>query len=137
LIILGDGEERQSLQKLIDSLKIRESIDMPGFVLNPYAFMKKASVFVLSSRWEGLPNALIQAMACGAPVVSTDCRSGPAEILDGGKYGRLVPVGDVEALADAIETTLKGDRRRPPASWLEQFSAGRVVRDYLKVLDLE
>jgi glycosyltransferase involved in cell wall biosynthesis len=98
--------------------------------------MSKASVFVLSSMWEGLPGALIEAIACGAPVVSTDCQSGPREILDGGKYGHLVPVGDAQALADAIVASLNGDHRKPPAEWLEQFKSEPVVKEYLMTLGL-
>ncbi len=85
---------------------------MPGFVDNPYAFMARAAVFVLSSTYEGLPGVLIEALACGCPVVSTDCPSGPREILDQGRFGPLVPVGDDAALAAAIEDVLD---HPPPA----------------------
>jgi glycosyltransferase involved in cell wall biosynthesis len=82
-------------------------VALPGFVKNPYKYMKRAAVFVLSSRWEGFGMVLVEAMALGTPVVSTDCPSGPAEILKGGKWGRLVPVGNVDALAQAILRTLE------------------------------
>ena len=90
----------------VDELGLTRDVDMPGFVDNPFAYMANASVFVLSSAWEGLPGVLIQALACGCPVVSTDCPSGPSEILEAGRYGELVPVGDAAALAAAIARTL-------------------------------
>jgi glycosyltransferase involved in cell wall biosynthesis len=136
LLILGEGEERLALEELIRSLGIAGEIDLPGYSENPFAYMSKAAVYVSSSRWEGLPNGLIQALACGCPVVSTDCPSGPVEILDGGKFGTLVPVGDVEGLADAIERVLRGEKQAVPAYWLEQFEAGRVARQYLDVMGL-
>lgn len=106
LIILGDGPERERLTALAGTLRIAEFVDMPGFQRNPYAYMARAQVFVLSSRSEGMPNVLIEAMACGTPVVSTDCPHGPREILADGKWGRLVPVGDPKAMAAAILRTL-------------------------------
>jgi glycosyltransferase involved in cell wall biosynthesis len=102
LLILGSGPERTSLIGLADELDLGDRVEFHGFVENPYAFMARASLFVLSSAWEGSPNVLVEAMACGCPVVSTDCPSGPAEILDDGRYGKLVPVGDCEALSRAI-----------------------------------
>lgn len=107
LAILGDGELRADLEKLIQDLGIVEDVWLGGFVDNPYAYMSKATALVLSSRSEGLPNVLIEAMACGCPIVSTDCLSGPREILEGGKYGRLVPVGDAESMADAMLQVLR------------------------------
>jgi glycosyltransferase involved in cell wall biosynthesis len=136
LIILGDGEERPALEALIRSCGLQDMIDLPGVDINPFAFMKKASVFVLSSKWEGLPGVLIQAMACGCPVVSTDCLSGPAEILKDGEYGYLVPVGDVEAVAGAMDAILRGDVRRPPQSWLEQFTTAAVIPQYRAVFGI-
>jgi len=81
---------------------------MPGFMANPYSWMKKSAVFVLSSKFEGLPTVLIEAMQCGVPVISADCPSGPAEILEHGQWGRLFVPGDVDALASAIEDALDG-----------------------------
>lgn len=109
LLILGEGQERAALEGLARDLDLTPYVSMPGFVQNPYAFMARASLFVLSSRREGLPGVLIQAMACGCPVVSTDCKSGPDEVLEGGTYGMLVPVGDDAAMAAAMLTTLAGD----------------------------
>jgi glycosyltransferase involved in cell wall biosynthesis len=137
LIILGEGEMRPVLEDLISTLGVRNDVSLPGFVPSPYPYMSRASVFVMSSMWEGLPGVLIEAMACGAPVVSTDCPSGPSEILDGGRYGHLVPVGNPQALADAIESSLRGDQRKPPAKWLEQFSTQVVINQYLELMSMK
>ena len=106
LVILGVGPERENLLELADCLKVSHHVDLPGFEINPFAYMSKSRVFVLSSKYEGFPNVLVQSMACGTPVVSTDCRSGPREILEDGKWGHLVPVGDWQAMAAAILDTL-------------------------------
>ena len=138
LLILGDGEDRSLLEQLIKDLGISEDVSLPGFTDNPYAFMKRAAVFVLSSIYEGLPNVLLEALACGCPVVATDCPTGPREILDNGRYGRLVPVGDHEALAKAILETL--DNPDFPANREEriqralEFSLDAAVEKYLQVL---
>jgi glycosyltransferase involved in cell wall biosynthesis len=135
LLILGEGEGRAELESIVHSSGLADMVSLPGYVINPFPYMKNASLFVLSSRWEGLPNALIQALACGCPVVSTNCPTGPMEILQGGKYGHLVPVGDVEALAQAILQSLRGDHRRAPADWLDQFKVEPVVQQYLNIIN--
>jgi glycosyltransferase involved in cell wall biosynthesis len=106
LIILGEGPNKNSLLDLATDLNIRNRISFPGFVDNPYAYMSKADVFVLSSAWEGFGNVIVEAMGCGTPVVCTDCPGGPSEILNNGEYGPLVPVGDEEAMATAIHNVL-------------------------------
>ena len=106
LIILGEGRWRQRLENMIRKMGIEATVSLPGWVSNPYAFMSRASVFVLSSKFEGLGNVLIEAMACGCPCVSTNCPSGPAEILDDGRFGPLVPVGSESELAAAMEHVL-------------------------------
>jgi len=100
--------------------------------------MKRAALLVLSSRWEGFGNVLVEAMACGTPVISTDCPSGPAEILEGGKWGRLVPMGDDAALAQAVLTTLAEPRQLQAAQqrMRERFGLEAVVEQYLDVLGL-
>jgi glycosyltransferase involved in cell wall biosynthesis len=138
LLLLGrakNGKKRRRLTDLIDSLGVTADVQLAGYVDNPLAYMKRAAVLVLSSAWEGLPGVLIEALACGCPIVSTDCPSGPSEILDGGKYGRLVPIGDDAAMAAAINATLDA----PPArdalrARAEDFSADRAIDRYLAVL---
>jgi glycosyltransferase involved in cell wall biosynthesis len=107
LMILGEGAERDRLESLIAELGITDDVYLPGFVDDPYAYMKQAAMLVLSSAWEGFGNVLVEAMAVGTPVVSTRCDSGPAEILGDGQYGPLVPVGDVNAMAAAMAQTLQ------------------------------
>ena len=106
LVILGEGEERARIERLVKILGIEADVYLPGFVENPFAWMARVSVFVLASAWEGLSNVLLEALACGCTVVSTDCPSGPREILADGKFGYLVPVGNDAALADAILAAL-------------------------------
>ena len=106
LVILGEGELRGKLTALIKKLALVNAVDLAGFTANPYAYMKRASAFVLSSRWEGLPTVLVEAMACGCPVIATDCPSGPREILANGKFGTLVPINDAEKLASAMLVVL-------------------------------
>ena len=112
LIVLGTGPLLPQLRSRADELGIGERVEFSGFVENPYAFLARADLFVLSSRHEGLANVLIEAMACGCPVVSTDCPFGPDEILEGGRWGELVPVGDPDALASAMSRALDEPRRR-------------------------
>ncbi len=134
LVILGWGPDRPKLEALIKSLGLEADVDLPGYVDNPYAYMARASVFILSSAWEGLGNVLIEAMAVGTPVVSTNCESGPAEILAGGKYGYLTPVGDSAALADAILQVLNGQPKPIDSMWLNQFSSESAAQKYLDFL---
>ena len=135
LVILGEGGLRHTLEKQLRELGIEADVELHGFVDNPFAWMSRASLFVLSSAWEGSPGVLVEAMACGCPVVSTDCPSGPDEILDGGRYGRLVPVGDAAALTEAIAATLDAtiDREALRAR-AREFDVDRAIERYLDVL---
>lgn len=134
LVIVGSGPDRQQLETLIDQLGLREHVALLGYVQNPFKYMSRASVFVLSSIWEGLGNVLIEAMAAGVPIVATNCRSGPAEILDGGKYGWLTPVGDSTAIAEAIAQVLSGQTKTIDPLWLDQFRLETVTQKYIEIL---
>ncbi len=138
LIILGEGPLRNVLTSKANILGINEYLDMPGFVSNPFAYLSKASVFVLCSKVEGLPNVLIEALACGTPIVSTDCRSGPREILDNGKYGYLVPEGNVLALTERIIDCLSGNTivfdRNTLLEHLNKFSLDKVINLYISLI---
>jgi glycosyltransferase involved in cell wall biosynthesis len=134
---LGEGPERKTLEAEIARLGLDSEVALPGFFQNPFSFMKRARTFVLSSEYEGLPNVLIQAMAFGTPVVATDCNCGPAEILAGGAFGELVPVGDVEAMAQALGRSLSlGASEEARLSVLERYSAERVTTEYLRLAGL-
>lgn len=109
LIILGEGEERKNLLALANELGVGEKMEIVPFRTNPYPFYKNADLFVLTSDWEGFGNVLVEAMACGTPVISTDCPGGPRTILDNGRFGALVPVGDVDALVRAIVTLVDSE----------------------------
>lgn len=135
LMILGEGRERPALEALVDELGMGECVRLPGFAANPYAYMSRAAVLVLSSRWEGSPNVLVEAMACGTPVVATDCPSGPAELLDGGRLGPLVDVGDASGMAAAIHQVL--DAPVDPAVLkrrADMFTISHAADAYLRVL---
>jgi glycosyltransferase involved in cell wall biosynthesis len=134
LCILGEGPLRESLQAEIERLGLVNQIVLPGFVDNPFAVMRQANLFVLSSGFEGFGNVLVEAMACGTPIVSTACPSGPVEILENGKWGRLVPVGDIDALAAAMAATLDENKHPDVATRAGEFSVDRAVDGYLKVM---
>ena len=135
LIVLGEGRQRRKIERLVRDMGLQDIVALPGWIANPFAYMARASVFVLSSRLEGLGNVLVEALACGCPCVSTDCPSGPAEILDQGRVGPLVPVGDHAALADAISWTL--DNPPHPESLrarAEMFSFDKAIDCYERIL---
>ena len=136
LLLLGEGEQRPQLLALARELGLEADVQLPGFVENAAAYMARASVFVLSSAWEGFSNALVEALACGCPVVSTDCPSGPAEILRQGALGPLVPVGDDAAMADAILGVLEAPPDPEPLRLrADDFSVDRATERYLEVLE--
>ena len=138
LVILGEGPMRSTLERLTSELGLGRDLALPGHVANPFAYMARAALFALSSRWEGSGNVLTEAMALGIPVVSTDCPSGPGEMLEGGRYGRLVPVGDSERLAEAMLYTLA----EPPnparlKDAVAEYTIARSAQRYLEVLGLD
>jgi glycosyltransferase involved in cell wall biosynthesis len=134
LAILGDGTERSHLELLAKELEIENDFSILGYVENPFAYMKRAALFVMPSLREGLPNVLIEAMACGCPVISTDCPGGAKEILNNGKYGDLIPVRDPKSLADAIVRNLRGDTKKVDVEWLNRFKLEYVARQYFHLL---
>jgi glycosyltransferase involved in cell wall biosynthesis len=134
LVILGEGPQRQELEELALQLGIRQSVDLAGFRTNPYAFIAMADIFVLSSQYEGLPNILIEALALGKRIISTDCESGPVEILKHGRYGTLVPVGDLDQMTEAMKAALSQPSaclRIPEAT--EDFRHESQVEKYVDV----
>jgi len=137
LLILGEGEKRAELENLASSLQITNDISLPGFAANPFSYMARCAAFVLSSTWEGFGNVLVEALACGAQVVSTRCPGGPAEILAEGKYGRLVPPGEpsllAAAIASAMDEPISPDLLRGRA---DDFSIRAILPRYLEILRL-
>jgi glycosyltransferase involved in cell wall biosynthesis len=136
LLILGEGEEREPLTRQIADLGLSDLVHMPGFTPNPFPYMKKADVFVLSSRYEGLPNALIQALMLRTRCVSTKCPTGPAEILENGELGELVEVGDTQSLANAILSSIQLPKlpEKTAQSIKTKYSATRITDQYLCLL---
>jgi glycosyltransferase involved in cell wall biosynthesis len=135
LIIIGEGPRRPELERLRQELELDHAVDMPGWMDNPFALMSRAALVVQSSTYEGLPTVLVEAMACGTPVVATRCSGGSVEILEDGRLGRLVPVGDPAALAAAIESSLQ---ESPPVEALRRragdFTIERAVGAYRRIL---
>jgi glycosyltransferase involved in cell wall biosynthesis len=134
LVILGEGPDRRALESLVADLGLKKDVHLPGFVNNPFAWMRVATVMVCSSLTEGCPNALMQALACGTPVVSTDCVGGCSEILERGRWGRLVPVRDAQAMAAAVSAAMEGEDRVDVASRAADFAIDEIALDYIKKL---
>ena len=132
--VLGEGRERASLERLVKELGLEQDVSLPGFVDNPYSYMSRAGAFVLSSRWEGLPTVLVEALYCGVPLVATDCPSGPREILQNGQLGSLVPVGSVDQMAQAIHLALEGAGPKATRDSWHPYTLDAVVKKYLEVL---
>ena len=132
LIILGEGSLRSDLLALISKLELNECIELPGFTADPYPWFRSADLFVLSSRWEGFGNVIVEALECGVPVVSTSCPSGPDEILEDGLYGMLVPIQDSKALSIAMVQSLKSkhDHKRLMHR-AQDFSIRKISEQYL------
>lgn len=132
LVILGEGPLRAELQALITKLNLDGRVLLPGFVINPYPWFRSADIFVLSSLWEGFGNVLVEAFECGLPVVSTNCPSGPAEILEDGVYGMLVPVRNAHDLAKAMQESLKATHDvKALIRRAQDFSVRKISDEYL------
>lgn len=137
LVILGEGSLRTELQRQIDATGLTDDVLLAGFQTNPFGWMGACAVYAMSSRYEGFPNTLVQAMACGARVVSTDCPTGPVEILEDGRWGRLVPVGDAKALSEALETTLTDYEAPDVTHRVSEFRLDTIITRYSQVLGVE
>lgn len=140
LMILGEGEDRSMLERLGKELGIYDRVNFTGFQSNPFKYIARATVFVLSSSWEGFGNVIIEAMACGVPVIATHCPYGPDEIITDGVNGLLVPVGDIDAMAKAILRLLKDETLRlnlveAGKQRAEDFRVEKMVAEYERVFE--
>lgn len=136
LIIIGDGPDRKDLEQIAKKINISDKISFLGHQDNPYPYFLQSDLLVLSSTREGLPTVLIEALALGLKVVSTDCPSGPSEILDNGTYGTLVKLGDSNAFAESIVSTLNSSTPKVPKSELEKYTVKSAVLNYIKTLNI-
>ncbi len=136
LIIIGEGEERLKLESMISALGLNDKVKLPGMKPNPYPYLKKSSVYVLTSLFEGLPNALIEAMACGLQLISVDCPGGSAEVLMNGKLGQLVPVNNAESLANAmLEAVQNPVSKSILLEGAKRFEAEKISLQYLNLVE--
>lgn len=132
LLILGEGSELENLKVLSRELQIEDRVDFPGYIENPYPILSQADVFVSPSRWEGFGNVVLEALACGVPIVATDCPGGPADILEGKPFARIVPLDDPHTMAEAIEELLmKNINRAEIIQYAQQFSIGIIAQEYI------
>jgi glycosyltransferase involved in cell wall biosynthesis len=136
LIILGEGPERAKLERLIMKLGLTEVVNMPGWVRNPWKYISRSSFFVLPSRWEGWPSALMEAMACGVPVITTDCPGGGKEMVEKSKGGLIVRTDHIETLKEAMLSLLKDSESRASLSaqayqWSQNYDYKIVAQDYI------
>jgi len=134
LLILGEGPERAILQQYIADRGLAGRVHLPGHMQNPYPYFKRAKIFVLSSKSEGMPNVLLEALCLGVPVISTDCPAGPREILDNGRLGTLIPVGDHVQMAQAIQLCLAETFTREPSPRVTGYDLEAITCRYLKLL---
>jgi glycosyltransferase involved in cell wall biosynthesis len=135
LIILGEGPERPKLEQFVKNHGLSDSVRLPGFRISPHPYLRQADIFVLSSRWEGLGNVITEALLCGCRVVSTDCPSGPDELLANGRYGTLVPPRDPERLAQVIaERAAMPHDPEPGRRWARRFNPDAAAEAYLNLL---
>ena len=140
IVILGEGEKKASLQKLAEELGVLDKFEIIAFQANPYPYYRNADLFVLTSDWEGFGNVLVEAMACGTPVISTDCPGGPKTILQNGQYGTLIPVGDEEALVNALLKHFQGQANTDVEAAIDnarKYTVESVAERYLMILTRE
>ena len=135
LLILGEGPDRTRIEGVVRDQKLTADVALPGFEHNPYRFMNRSAVFALSSAWEGFGVVLVEALALGLPVVSTNCTYGPAEILKDGRYGTLVPVGDHQAMAHGLLSALENPVRNDNSAYVHQFAIGSIASQYLSLIN--
>ena len=136
LVILGEGGERKHLQRLVEEVGVQRDVDLPGFADQPYPYMQRAAVFALASRREGASAVIVEALACGTPVVSTDCPSGPGEVLGPMGSRALAPIGDDEALAEKLLQTLQSPPLKSElASLIQEHEVTYSARRYLAAID--
>lgn len=135
LLILGEGPLRAEIEELIEKLGVKDLVQMPGFVSNPYQYMKHSQVFVLSSLWEGFPNSMVEAMACGTAIVSTDCDGGASEVLEFGKWGKIVPIENEQKMAEAIVETLSMENLPNVVERVTEFSVDHIFKKYDEIFD--
>jgi glycosyltransferase involved in cell wall biosynthesis len=136
LLILGEGSDRSQIENAVVEQRLTADVALPGFEPNPYRFMNRAAVFALSSAWEGFGVVLVEALALGLPVVSTNCTYGPAEILSDGKYGSLVPVGDHVAMAHELLNALNNPVRSDNSAHVRQFTIGSIASQYVSLINV-
>lgn len=136
LIILGDGPELVQLKKLSFQLNVNTRVDFPGFIKNPFPFLASADLFVLSSKWEGFANVVLEALACGTPIVATDCPGGPSDILDGKSFAKIVPVNDLLKMASAIKELLTVEFEKSEiAVYAKNFNILNTSQNYLNLIN--
>ena len=135
LLILGEGPDRSRIEGVVREQRLTAHVALPGFEHNPYRFMDRSAVFALSSAWEGFGAVLVEALALGLPVVSTNCTYGPAEILKDGRYGTLVPVGDHQAMAHGLLSALENPVRNDNSAYVHQFAIGSIASQYLSLIN--
>jgi glycosyltransferase involved in cell wall biosynthesis len=134
LLILGEGPDRSRIESEVRDQRLTADVALPGFEHNPYRFMNRSAVFALSSGWEGFGVVLVEALALGLPVVSTNCTYGPAEILDEGRYGTLVPVGDHQAMAHGLLNALENPVRNDNSAHVRQFTIDSIASQYVSLI---
>jgi len=138
LIILGEGEQRDNLISLAKELGIEKDVQMPGFVENPYQYMARSKVFILTSIYEGFGNVLVEALGCGTSVISTNCPGGVSEILDNGKYGSLVPIGSAELISAELFNVINNEQEVTLAERLkraEVFTVEKITKEYMELIN--